>query len=163
MKAPVQVWSSIPGIGHDIVTRGSVMAEMTADGAVTLVGANRQSRPDVVLADRMLSGSDGLAFRNVRLHIAGALTLLDYSSFGIMDSEIFLAPTPDGEFLIAGNSTFRIANSRLTPGIHPMVWRYREAAQVDITGMHMIETTAATLRHDVADRVSFRTSQSQAA
>jgi len=55
MKTPVQVWSHIPGIGHDVITRGFVMAELTVDGAVTLIGADRQNLPDVVLTGRILS------------------------------------------------------------------------------------------------------------
>ncbi len=113
MKTPVQVWSHIPGIGHDIVTRGFVMAEFIVDGAVKLIGADRHNRPDVVLTDRMLSGSDGLALQNVRLHLSGSLTLLDHASFRVTDSEIYLAPKPQGEFLIAGNSFFQIENTRL--------------------------------------------------
>ena len=97
------------------------------------------------------------------MHLSGSLTLLDRASFRVTDSEIYLAPTPQGEFLIAGNSLFQIENTRLTPGIYPMTWRYREAARVDITGMRTVESITAPIRHDVADRVSFRSGQSEAA
>ena len=78
------------------------MAELTVDGADPL------SLPDLVLTDHMLSGFDGLALRNVRTHLSGSLTLLGHASFRVTDGEIYLASTPQGKFLIAGNSTFQI-------------------------------------------------------
>ena len=84
------------------------MAELTVDGAVTLISADPQSLPDVVLTDHTLSGSDGLALRNVRTHLSGSLTLLGHASFRVTDGEIYLASTPQGKFLIAVNSTFQI-------------------------------------------------------
>ena len=44
-----------------------------------------------------------------------------------------------------------------------MTCRYREVARVDIIGMSMTELITAPIRHDVPDRVLFRSGQSEAA
>ena len=104
-----------------------------------------------------------MALRNVRVHLSVSLTFLDHAAFRVTDGEIYLAPTPQSEFLIDGKSMFQIKNTRLTQGVYPMTCRYREVARVDITRMSMTELITAPIRHDVPDRVLFRSGQSEAA
>ena len=97
------------------------------------------------------------------MHLSVSLTFLAHAAFRVTDGEIYLAPTPQSEFLIDGKSMFQIENTRLTQGVYPMTCRYREVARVDITGMSMTELITAAIRHDVPNRVLFRTGQSEAA
>ena len=104
-----------------------------------------------------------MALRNVRVRLSVSLTFLDHAAFRVTDGEIYLAPTPQSEFLIDCKSMFQIENTRLTQGVYPMTCRYREVARVDITGMSMTELITAPIRHDVPYRVLFRSGQSEAA
>ena len=104
-----------------------------------------------------------MALRNVGVHLSVSLTFLDHAAFRVTDGEIYLAPTPQSEFLIDGKSMFQFKNTRLIQGVYPMTCRYREVARVDITRMWTAELITAPIRHDVPDRVLFRSGQSEAA
>ena len=97
------------------------------------------------------------------MHISVLLTFLDHPAFRVTDGKIYLAPTPQSEFLIDGKSIFVIENTRLIQGVYPMTCRYREVARVDITGMSMTVLITAAIRHDIPNRVLFRSGQSEAA
>ena len=97
------------------------------------------------------------------MHLSVSLTFLDHAAFRVTNSEFYLAPTPQSEFLIDGKDMFQIENTRLNPGIHSMNWRYREAEPGNIAGMRTVELITAPIRQDVENGILFRSRQSEAA